>query len=225
MTTIASTAPRRGVRPRQPGPSLELPLLGGGVFRLAERRPERIGSSSDCPSPKGSRNHRRQSGACSSRGDGATRNRRCSTSRGSSSSIQTERTTTSRSCRCQPVGRDSTTCSVASTTGRRSAIPLAATPDVCDTRARSTQKGRVLHRDSSAIRLSGEHDRHQAGRPKWRNQPIERQRRRTARRLVRPVRAGSAGRRPSQVPSRGALTPRRSVPRPRSGSQSFRAGA
>lgn len=58
---------------------------------------------------------------------------------------------------------------------------------VCDTRAGSTQKGRVLHRDISAIRLSGEHDRHQAGRPKWRDQPIERHRRRTARRLVRPV--------------------------------------
>jgi peroxiredoxin len=41
-TTIASTAPRRGLRPRQPAPSLELPLLGGGVFRLAERRPERF---------------------------------------------------------------------------------------------------------------------------------------------------------------------------------------
>jgi hypothetical protein len=27
----------------------------------------------------------------------------------------------------------------------------------------------VLHRDISAIRLSGEHDRHQAGHPKWRN--------------------------------------------------------
>ena len=66
---------------------------------------------------------------------------------------------------------------------------------VCDTRTRSTQKGRMLHRDISAIRLSGEHDRHQAGHPKWRNQPTERQRRRTARRLVRPVRAGSARRR------------------------------
>ena len=32
----------------------------------------------------------------------------------------------------------------------------------------------MLHRDISAIRLSGEHDRRQAGHPKWRNQPIER---------------------------------------------------
>ena len=77
-----------------------------------------------------------------------------------------------------------------------SVIPLALT--VCDTRARSTQKGRVLHREVSAIRLSGEHDRHQAGRPKWRNQPSERQRRRTIRRVVRPVRAGSARRRPGR---------------------------
>ena len=42
MTTIASTDPRRALRPRQPAPSLELPLLGGGVFRLAERRPARF---------------------------------------------------------------------------------------------------------------------------------------------------------------------------------------
>ena len=104
------------------------------------------GSSSACPSPTLSLNHRCGSGGCSSRGDGATTNRRSSTNRGLSSSSQTERSTTSRSCRCQPVGRDSTTSSVASTTGRRSGIPLEATPDVCDRRARSTQKGRVLHR-------------------------------------------------------------------------------
>jgi peroxiredoxin len=42
MTTIASAAPHRGIRPRQPAPSLELPLLGGGVFRLVERQPERF---------------------------------------------------------------------------------------------------------------------------------------------------------------------------------------
>lgn len=42
MTTTPSTAPRGGVRPRQPAPSLELPLLGRGIFRLAERRPEKF---------------------------------------------------------------------------------------------------------------------------------------------------------------------------------------
>jgi hypothetical protein len=46
---------------------------------------------------------------------------------------------------------------------------------VCDTPARSAQKGRVLHRDVSAVRFSDEHDDHQAGYRKWRNQPIERE--------------------------------------------------
>jgi peroxiredoxin len=37
MTT--DIAPTRGVRPGAPAPSLELPLAGGGTFRLADARP------------------------------------------------------------------------------------------------------------------------------------------------------------------------------------------
>jgi hypothetical protein len=90
------------------------------------------------------------------------------------SPCQTERSTTSRSCRCQPVGATRTSCCMPSTAGRRSTIPPAERHDVGDTPARSTQNRPVLHCDTDGIRLSGEHDSHQAGHPKRRNQPVER---------------------------------------------------
>ena len=40
MTT--DVAPTRGVRPGAPAPSLELPLAGGGTFRLADAAPRQF---------------------------------------------------------------------------------------------------------------------------------------------------------------------------------------
>ena len=178
------------------------------------------------PSPSVSLNHRCESGGCWSRGDGATTNRRSSTSRGFSSlspdgKVYYESILSMPASQPEPASRPAAArrpapCHRLLDQGRLSRSRRR--PTVGDTRARSTQKGRVLHRDISAIRLSGEHDRRQAGHPKWRNQPIERPRRRTARRLVRPVRAGSARRRSGQVPSRGALTHRGGLRRARGGS-------
>lgn len=88
------------------------------------------------PSPSVSLNHRCESGGCWSRGDGATTNRRSSTSRGFSSlspdgkvyyeSILSMPASQPAS---QPAGRGATTGSMPSTTGPRSVIPLEATPD------------------------------------------------------------------------------------------------
>ena len=39
MSTTSQISAARGVRPRQPAPSLELPLAGGGRFRLADAAP------------------------------------------------------------------------------------------------------------------------------------------------------------------------------------------
>ena len=39
MSTTTQTSATHGVRPRQPAPSLELPLAGGGTFRLADAAP------------------------------------------------------------------------------------------------------------------------------------------------------------------------------------------
>jgi hypothetical protein len=88
MTTIASAAPRRGIRPRQPAHSLELPLLRGVVFRLAARRPERL-----------------TKGGGSSREDGATTNRALF-----NEPVFVSQTDYESIFRCRPAGRDSTTC-------------------------------------------------------------------------------------------------------------------